>query len=53
MLSHPAVADAAVIGVHSDLYASEVPRAYVVRKADVALGEDEIKAFVKSNLSSH
>nr|CAH0105514.1 unnamed protein product [Daphnia galeata] len=51
--SHPAVAEAAVIGI-PDVQAGELPRAYVVRKPGMASVSDaEIQAFVDSKVSSH
>lgn len=48
ILSHPAVADAAVVGI-LDEYAGELPLAYIVLKADSELTEEEIKKFVAGN----
>ena len=46
LLRHPAVSEAAVVGVPDDL-AGEVPRACVVLKADKAASAMEIMEFVK------
>ena len=53
LLSHDRILDAAVIGVPApDGSGNELPRAYVV--ADKSkIGEEEIKAFVKSSLAQH
>ena len=45
LLTHPAIADAGVIGL-LDLRAGELPAAFVVLKAGVTATEAEIKAFV-------
>jgi acyl-CoA synthetase (AMP-forming)/AMP-acid ligase II len=50
LLSHPAVADAAVIGC-PDGEAGEVPMALVVRRHDVGTGE--LFAFVAGRVASH
>ena len=54
LLSHPKVNDAAVIGVPDpNDKMNEVPRAYIFAKPGTAVTGDEIKAFVKENLSSY
>lgn len=53
LVSHPKIADAAVIGVEDKSQATEVPRAYVVAQQGSGLGEQEVVDFVKENLASH
>jgi acyl-CoA synthetase (AMP-forming)/AMP-acid ligase II len=52
LVTHPAVADAAVIP-SPDEEAGEVPKAFVVLKADRAASADELIAFVAVHLSPH
>ena len=50
---HPAVAEAAVIGI-PDQYAGELPRAYVVKKPGMdSVSDAEIQAYVDAQVSSH
>lgn len=44
-MSHPAVTDAAVVGVKDD-YAGELPRAYIVKNAKYNVTVDDIKKYV-------
>ena len=56
LLEHPKVNDAAVIGVHSDEHASELPRAYVVVAPGVAQDEGtrrEVQDFVHARVAAH
>ena len=52
LLSHPAVADVAVVGAH-DADHEEVPKAFVVRQPGAELSEDEVKAFVAEHVAPH
>ncbi|KAH8661429.1 hypothetical protein BGZ60DRAFT_413175 [Tricladium varicosporioides] len=51
LLSHPKIADAAVIGV--DTAATEVPRAYVVKGPGGEVTEEEILEFVKGQVADY
>ena len=50
--SHPAVTEAAVIGVE-DEKAGELPRAYVITKKGSAASAQEIADFVDGKVASH
>ncbi len=52
LLSHPAVADAAVVGAH-DADHEEVPKAFVVLQPGSELGEDDVIAFVAEHVAPH
>ena len=45
LLTHPAVADVAVIGV-ADEEAGELPKAFLVKKPDVEVTADDINKFL-------
>lgn len=45
LLTHPRIADAAVIGVPAD-DGEEVPKAFVVRQAGAELGDEDVMVFV-------
>eukprot|EP00058_Branchiostoma_floridae_P024675 XP_002610165.1 hypothetical protein BRAFLDRAFT_279625 [Branchiostoma floridae] len=52
LLSEPRVQDAAVIGV-PDLEAGELPKAYVVKKADSDVTEEDIKQFIAGKVAPY
>lgn len=49
---HPAVLDVAVIGIPDEI-AGEVPRAYVVKKENVAASKEDILQFVDVKVAPH
>ncbi|MGD8166804.1 AMP-binding protein [Herbiconiux sp. P16] len=52
LLTHPDVVDAAVIGI-DDEDGQEVPKAFVVRRADADLDEEIVMAYVAERVAGH
>ncbi|XP_057379477.1 uncharacterized protein LOC130701512 [Daphnia carinata] len=53
LITHPAIAEAAVIGI-PDEQAGEIPRAYVVKRPGMdSVSDSEIGAFINSKISAH
>jgi len=51
LLAHPAVAQAFVVGI-PDPRTNEAPVAYVIRKADARVTEDELRAWCHGKIAS-
>ncbi|KAK2151138.1 hypothetical protein NP493_2671g00000 [Ridgeia piscesae] len=52
LVTHPAVADSAVIGA-PDERAGELPRAYVVLKPNLHVSEDELQKFIAERVAPY
>lgn len=52
LLSHPAIADAGVVGVPHER-AGEVPRAYLIKGSGKSVTEEEVEEYMKEHLSDH
>ena len=52
LLTHPQVADAAVIGIRAD-DGEEVPKAFVVRQGDAELGDEGVMEFVAEHVAPY
>ncbi|MGV9825860.1 MULTISPECIES: AMP-binding protein [unclassified Gordonia (in: high G+C Gram-positive bacteria)] len=53
LLTHPKIADTAVVGVIEEESGEEIPKAYVVVQAKVELTEDEVMEFVATKVAPH
>ncbi|OBC03219.1 AMP-dependent synthetase [Mycobacterium sp. 852013-50091_SCH5140682] len=53
LLTHPGIADAAVIGVHDGETGEEIPKAFVVKQPGAELTGDEVMAFVAGQVAPY
>jgi acyl-CoA synthetase (AMP-forming)/AMP-acid ligase II len=53
LLTHPGIADVAVVGVVHNVSGEEIPKAFVVRQRDVALSRDQVIDFVARKVAPY
>ncbi|WAC90089.1 AMP-binding protein [Mycobacterium sp. Aquia_213] len=53
LLTHPGIADVAVVGVIHNVSGEEIPKAYVVRQGGVALSKGEVIDFVAGKVAPY
>jgi acyl-CoA synthetase (AMP-forming)/AMP-acid ligase II len=53
LLTHPSIADVAVVGVVHNVSGEEIPKAFVVRQRDVALTRDQVIDFVARKVAPY
>ena len=53
LLSHPEIADAAVVGVHRASDVEELPKAFVVAQRGSALNEQQVMDFVAERVAPY
>ena len=52
LLTHPLIADAAVVGVN-DEDGEEIPKAFIVKQEGASLSEDDVMSFVAERIAPH
>lgn len=53
LLTHPGIADVAVVGVIHNVSGEEIPKAFVVRQSGVALSKGEVVDFVAAKVAPY
>lgn len=57
LLTHPSIADTAVIGIYAEEQATELPRAYVVTKPGISIDgkvfEKEVQDWIAAKVAPH